>query len=74
MPVLGNNRRFAHVQGRVHHLATSVDHTPFQADSHFEDFRTAPGAPPYHMDLGEILHKAPSGNYCSNASSFGLIV
>jgi 3',5'-cyclic AMP phosphodiesterase CpdA len=61
MAVLGNNRRFAHAahaQGRVHQLSTSVDHTPWKADSHFEDFPTAPGAPPYHMDLGEILHQS----------------
>jgi hypothetical protein len=58
VPVLGNNRRFAHAQDRVHHLKTTVDHTPYQADSHFEDFPTAPGDPPYHLDLGEILHQS----------------
>jgi acid phosphatase type 7 len=55
MPVQGNNRRFAHAHGRVHQLTTSVDHTPWQADSHFEDF---PTAPPYRMDLGQILHQS----------------
>ena len=61
MPVQGNKRRFAHAahaQGRVFHLTTSVDHTPFQDDSHFEDFPTAPGEAPYHMDLGEVLHQS----------------
>jgi len=56
MPVLGNNRRFA--QDRVHHLSTSVDHTPFRNDSHFEDFPSPPGPRPYHMDLGDILHQS----------------
>jgi acid phosphatase type 7 len=58
MAVVGNNRRFAHAQDRVHHLRTTVDHTPYQGDSHFEDFPSAPGDPPYHMDLGEILHQS----------------
>ena len=58
MAVAGNNRRFAHVQGRVHRLTTSVDHTPFHADSHFEDFPSAPADPPYHLDLGEVLHQS----------------
>jgi Icc-related predicted phosphoesterase len=58
MPVLGNNRRFAHLQDRLQHLATTVDHTPFQDDSHYEDFPTAPTNPPYHMALGDILHQS----------------
>ena len=61
MPVLGNQRRFAHAphaQGRVLHLTTTVDHTPFRDDSRFEDFPSAPGDAPYHMDLGEILHQS----------------
>jgi Icc-related predicted phosphoesterase len=58
MAVVGNNRRFAHAPGRVGQLRTSVDHTPYQADSHFEDFPTAPTAPPHRMDLGAILHKS----------------
>src|SRR5271154_155442 len=58
MAVVGKNRRFAHVSGRVGQLTTSVDHTPFQDDSHFEDFPSAPGNPPYRVDLGEILHQS----------------
>jgi Icc-related predicted phosphoesterase len=58
MAVGRNNRRFAHVAGRVGQLTTSVDHTPFHADSHFEDFPSAPRDPPYRMDLGEILHRS----------------
>ena len=60
MAVLGNKRRFAHAPAhdQVHHLSTSVDHTPYQADSHFEDFPTAPGESPYRMELGEILHQS----------------
>src|SRR5579871_4617898 len=55
---VGKNRRFAHVRGQVGQLSTSVDHTPFRADSRFEDFPTAPVNPPFRMDLGEILHKS----------------
>src|SRR5215469_14404325 len=60
MPVLGNKRRFAHAPGhdQVHHMSTSVDHTPYQDDSHFEDFPSPPGERPYRLDLGEILHKS----------------
>src|SRR5215831_16793834 len=58
MAVVGNNRRFAHADDRVHHLSTTVDHTPYRDDSHFEDFPTAPGDPPYHVDLSEILHQS----------------
>jgi 3',5'-cyclic AMP phosphodiesterase CpdA len=56
MAVLGNKRRFAHAHGRVAQLTTIVDHTPYHADSRFEDFPSAPVDPPYRMDLSEILH------------------
>lgn len=56
MSVTGNNRRFSHASSRVHHLTTTVDHTPFHADSHFEDFPPAPSIAPFHMDLKDILH------------------
>ena len=58
MAVVGNNRRFAHVQGRVGQLTTTVDHTPWRGDSRFEDFPTATGNPPYRTDLSEIIHKS----------------
>jgi hypothetical protein len=35
-----------------------VDHTPFHADSRFEDFPSPPGDPPFHMNLGDILHQS----------------
>jgi Icc-related predicted phosphoesterase len=55
---VGKNRRFAHVHGRVDSLTTIVDHTPYHADSHFEDFPEAPGHAPYRMDLGDLIHVA----------------
>ena len=55
---VGKNRRFAHVGGHVGQLTTSVDHTPWHAQSRFEDFPTSPVNPPFRMDLGEILHKS----------------
>ena len=57
MSVVGNNRRFAHAPVKLSDLKTSVDHTPYQADSRFEDFPSAPGKPPFRMDLGDILHQ-----------------
>lgn len=57
MPVKGNNRRFGHPDFNPKDLKTVVDHTPFQADSHFEDFPTAHGLPPFRMELSEILHQ-----------------
>ena len=56
MPVLGNNRRFSHAL--VDQLSTTVDHTPYQADSHFEDFPGPSASPPFQMDLSEILHQS----------------
>jgi 3',5'-cyclic AMP phosphodiesterase CpdA len=58
MAVRGNSRRFAHAHGQVGHLSTTVDHTPFQNDSRFEDFPSPPTDPPFHMDLSEILHES----------------
>jgi Icc-related predicted phosphoesterase len=55
---VGNQRRFGHVSRGIRDLKTTVDHTPYHADSRFEDFPTAPGTPPYHLDLADILHKS----------------
>jgi len=58
MAVVGNKRRFAHAHGQVGQLHTSVDHTPWKADSHFEDFPGPPTKPPHRMDLSALLHKS----------------
>ena len=55
---VGKNRRFAHTHGRVGQLTTMVDHTPYHADSRFEDFPEAPTLPPYRMDLADLLHQS----------------
>lgn len=55
---VGKNRRFAHTHGHVGQLKTSVDHTPYRADSHFEDFPEAPGHAPYRLDLSDLLHQS----------------
>jgi 3',5'-cyclic AMP phosphodiesterase CpdA len=58
MSVTGNNRRFGHPPTHVKNLTTSVDHTPYQGDSHYREFPSAPGDSPYRMDLSEILHQS----------------
>src|SRR5215813_9348419 len=58
MPGRGKNRRFSHVPEQLKELTTSVDHTPFHADSRFEDFPSPPGVPPFHMDLSDLLQQA----------------
>jgi len=60
MAVRGNSRRFGHADfgsSRLEALTTTVDHTPYHADSHYEDFPSPPGDDPYHMDLADILHE-----------------
>ncbi len=51
-------RHFGFAHRKLSDLKTSVDHTPFSDDNHFEEFTPKPGKPPYRMDLGDILHSS----------------
>jgi len=58
MSTVGKNRRFAHPPTNLKDLTTTVDHTPFHADSRFEDFPPAKASPPFRMDLSALLHQS----------------
>ncbi|MEI8019804.1 MAG: metallophosphoesterase [Schlesneria sp.] len=54
----GNGRRIGFADRKLSDLKTSVDHTPFSNDKHYEEFTPTPGKEPYHMELSDLLHSS----------------